>query len=184
MAQDTRTRILDAALSQFVARGVAAVAVTDLEKAAGLSPGSGSFYRHFRSKQDVLAVVVAREIDRAEARRSSIGPGSDLETEYGRALDALIAMRPLTALLVREGTMLPDIERIYEVLADGGARIDAADLRARMEAGAIPHRDADAVATAVMMSLVGYHLAEQFFGTPVGVDRARFVKALASLVGA
>jgi len=184
MAQDTRTRILDAALSQFVARGVAAVAVTDLEKAAGLSPGSGSFYRHFRSKQDVLAAVVAREIDRAEARRSPIGPGSDLETEYGRALDALVAMRPLIALLVREGTMLPDIERIYEVLADGGARIDAADLRARMEAGAIPHRDADAVATAVMMSLVGYHLAEQFFGTPVGVDRARFVKALASLVGA
>lgn len=184
MARDTRTRILDVALSQFVSRGVAAVAVTDLEKAAGLSPGSGSFYRHFRSKQDALAAVVAREIDRAEARRSSISPGTDLESEYGQTLDALVALRPLIALLVREGTTLPDIERIYKVLADGGARIDAADLRARMKAGAIPRRDADAVATAVMMSLVGYHLADQFFGTPVGVDRARFVKALASLVGA
>jgi AcrR family transcriptional regulator len=184
MARDTRTRILDSALSEFVARGVDAVAVTDLERAAGLSPGSGSFYRHFRSKRDALAAVVAREIDRAEARRSAAGPEADLEAEYTRALDALVAMRPLIALLVREGTTLPDIERIYEVLAEGGARIDAEDLRTRMQAGAIPERDADGVATAVMMSLVGYHLAEQFFGTPVRVDRARFVKALASLVGA
>lgn len=183
MARDTRTRILDAALSQFVARGVDAVAVTDLEKAAGLSPGSGSFYRHFRSKRDVLVAVVEREIERAEARRS-IGPDVDLEAEYSGALDALAAMRPLITLLVREGNTLPDIERIQEVLADGGARIDAEDLRARMKAGAIPERDADAVATAVMMSIVGYHLAEQFFGNPVGVDRDRFVKALASLVGA
>ncbi len=183
MGSDTRTRIIDAALAQFVGRGVDAVAVTDLEKAAGLSPGSGSFYRHFRSKRDVLAAVVAREIERAETRRSSFGPGADLESEYSRALDALVAMRPLIALLVREGTTLPDIERIYEVLADGGARIDADDLRARMKAGTIPERDADAVATAVMMSIVGYHLAEQFFGTPVGLDQDRFIKALASLVG-
>jgi hypothetical protein len=30
---------------------------------------------------------------------------------------------------------------------------------------------------------VGHHLAEQFFGTSPGVDRARFVAALADLVG-
>lgn len=183
MARDTRTRILDAALSQFARRGVDAVAVTDLEKAAGLSPGSGSFYRHFRSKRDVLAAVVARELERAEAGRSRSAPGTDLEAEYNAALDALVAMRPLIALLAREGTALPDVERIQEVLVEGGARIDADDLRARMEAGAIPRRDPEAVATAVLMSLVGYHLAERFFGGPVGVDRDRFVKALASLVG-
>ncbi len=183
MARDTRTRILDAALAHFVSRGVDAVAVTDLEEAAGLSAGSGSFYRHFRSKHDVLAAVVAREIDRAEARRAGTAPAGDLETEYFTALDSLDAMRPLIALLLREGTRLPDVERIHQVLAEGGARIDAEDLRARMAAGEIPDRDADAVATAVMMALVGYHLAEQFFGSPVGVDRARFINALASLVG-
>lgn len=184
MARDTRTRILDAALSQFVRRGVDAVAVTDLEKAAGLSPGSGSFYRHFRSKREVLTAVVARELERAGARRSRLAPGTDLATEYGHALDSLVAMRPLIALLMREGPALPDVERIQEVLAEGGARVDAEDLRARMNSGEIPGRDAEAVATAVMMSIVGYHLAEQFFGAPVGVDRDRFVKALASLVGA
>lgn len=182
MARDTKTRILDAALAQFMGRGVDAVAVTDLEEAAGLSAGSGSFYRHFRSKRDVLAAVVAREIDRAEARLSSETPAGDLESAYQHALDSLVAMRPLITLLVREGTRLPEVERIRKVLAEGGARIDADDLRVRMTAGTIPERDAEAVATAVMMSLVGYHLAEQFFGAPVGVDRTRFVNALASLV--
>lgn len=183
MARDTRTRLLDAALEQFVSRGVDAVAVTDLEHAAGLSAGSGSFYRHFRSKHDILAAVVAREIDRAEARLESVASGGDLTSQYADALDSLDAMRPLIGLLVREGTRLPGVDRIGQVLADGGARIDAEQLRARMAAGDIPDRDPDAVAAAVMMALVGYHLAEQFFGTPAGVDRGRFIAALASLVG-
>ncbi len=130
----------------------------------------------------MLAAVVAREVDRAEARRGWTAPAGDLASEYAFALDSLAAMQPLIALLVREGTQLPDVERIHQALAEGGARIGADDLRARMAAGEIPSRDADAVATAVMMALVGYHLAEQFFGSPVGVQRVRFVSALASLV--
>lgn len=183
MATDTRTRILDTALALFAARGVEAVTVTELEEGAGLSPGSGSFYRHFRSKDDVLAAVVAREVDRAEAMRLPAGGLADIEAEYRHALDTLDAMRPLLALLVREGARLPDVGRIRDVLAEGGARIDAGRLRSLMQAGEIPERDPDAVATVVMMALVGYHLAERFFGGPVGVDRDRFIVSLASLVG-
>lgn len=182
MAIDTRTRILDTALAQFAARGVDAVAVTDLEQGAGLSPGSGSFYRHFRSKEDVLGAVVAREVDRAEARRSTGAPGPDLAAEYAAALEALDALRPLIALLVRDGARLPHVDRIRAVLAEGGAHLDASHLRERMAAGQIPERDADGVATVVLFALVGHHLAEQFFGAPVGVDRIRFAAALASLV--
>jgi AcrR family transcriptional regulator len=183
MGRDTRTRILDTALALFAARGVEAVTVTELEEGAGLSPGSGSFYRHFASKQDVLAAAVAREIDRAEARRVPTAGTSDLGSEYRATLDALDDLRPLLALLVREGGRLPEVERIRGVLAEGGARIDAARLRDLMEAGTIPERDAEGVATAVMMALVGFHLAERFFGGPVGVDRDRLVATLASMVG-
>ncbi len=182
MATDTRTRILDTALAAFVARGVDGVAVTDIEQGAGLSPGSGSFYRHFKSKADVLAAVVAREVARAEQRRGGRLTEPDLAARYRSSLASLDEMRPLVALLIREGTRLPHLDRILTVLAEGGARLDAAWLAERMAAGDLPRRDADGVASVVLFALVGHHLAEQFFGHAVGVDRDRFAAALASLV--
>jgi AcrR family transcriptional regulator len=181
MARDTRDRLLDTALTQFASRGVEAVAVTDLEQGAGLSPGSGSFYRHFRSKEDVLAAVVDREVARAVERRST-APAGGLDAHYAWSLDNLDRMRALIALLVREGARLPHLDRVQTLLAEEGAHLDADDLRARMDRGEIPARDADAVAAVVLFALVGHHLAERFFGSTVGVDRARFAAALASLV--
>lgn len=181
MARDTRTRILDTALRLFVTRGSEGVAVTAIEEGAGLSPGSGSFYRHFRSKEDVLAAVVDREVDRAAARRVVPG-GPDLAADYLASLEALDALRPLVALLVREGTRLPHLDRVREVLAEQGARLDADRLAQRMTAGEIPVRDAEAAASVVLCALVGHHLAASFFGGPVGVDRDRFAAALAALV--
>lgn len=182
MARDTRDRILDTALRQFATRGVEAVAVTDLEEGAGLKPGSGSFYRHFRSKEDVLAAVVDREVERAEARRES-RPSGGLVEEYGGALRALDALRPLVALIVRDGARLPHLDRVRAVLAEGGVQLDAGRLQERMDAGEVRARDAVAVAAVVQMALVGHHLAEQVFGGGPGVDRERFVAALADLVG-
>jgi AcrR family transcriptional regulator len=182
VARDTRDRILDTALAQFVARGIDGVTVTDLEQGAGLSPGSGSFYRHFRSKDDVLSAVVDREIARALERREQEPAGGSLVEHYTWALDNLDRMRSLIALLVRDGARLPHLDRIQTVLAEGGSRIDASDLTARMARGEIPQRDADAVAAVVLMAVVGHHLAERFFGAPVGVDRQRFAAALAALV--
>lgn len=182
MARDTRERILDTALAQFVARGVDGVTVTDLEQGAGLSAGSGSFYRHFRSKDDVLAAVVDREVERAQDRRAQEPAGGTLVEHYAWALDNLDRMRTLIALLVRDGARLPHLDRVRSVLAEGGSRLDAADLAARMERGEIPVRDPDGVASVVLFAVVGHHLAERFFGAPVGVDRQRFAAALASLV--
>ena len=53
----TRTRLLDAALSVIRKQGYAATTVDDICKAAGLS--KGSFFHHFASKED-LAVASAR----------------------------------------------------------------------------------------------------------------------------
>lgn len=181
MARDTRTRILDTALRLFVARGVEAVAVTEIEQGAGLSPGSGSFYRHFRSKDDVLAAVVDREIDRA-AKARVVASAGDLADGYARSLESLERLGPLVALLLRDGSRLPHRDRIREVLSETGAHLDAEGLQARMDAGEIPARDAEAVAVVVQMALIGHHLARRFFGGPVGVDQDRFVAALASLV--
>ncbi len=57
---DTRTRLKEAALSLFLARGYGKTTIGAIEKAAGLAPRAGGFYRHFESKEALL-VAIARE---------------------------------------------------------------------------------------------------------------------------
>ena len=193
MAKGTRDRILDASLRLFAHRGVDGTNVTDIEAESGLSPGSGSFYRHFRSKEDVLEAVVDREIDQARKRRESAPPPDavpagdvrvTLAVEFAEALAGLERMRHLIALLGRERDRMPDLApRINEVMVEGGLRVGAERIQSRSDAGQIPERDAEGVASVVMSALVGFHLASQFFrGVPNPVDRARFVSSLVDLV--
>src|SRR4051812_40543251 len=62
--KNTRERIMAVALDLFAERGVQGTPVTAIEAAAGLSPGSGSFYRHFRDRAELLTAVVEQEIAR------------------------------------------------------------------------------------------------------------------------
>lgn len=66
----TRQKLIDAGLDLFSTIGVEGVSVSDLEKAVGLKPGTGSFYRHFTDKDALLEAVIEQEIDDAKARRA------------------------------------------------------------------------------------------------------------------
>ncbi len=66
MTIPTRERIIEEALRLFAEKGYSATAVSEIEAAAGLSPGAGGLYRHFRSKEEVLAAAV-----RAHAARTT-----------------------------------------------------------------------------------------------------------------
>lgn len=189
----TRDRILDASLRLFASRGVGGTNVTDIESQSGLSPGSGSFYRHFRSKEDVLEAVVDREIDGVRKRRESapslvVAPAGDprvtLAVEFTESLEGLDRMRHLIALLGRERERMPDLApRINEVMVEGGLRWSAERIQSRIDAGQLPRRDVEGLASVVMSALVGFHLANQFFrGVSSSVDRARFVSSLVDLV--
>src|SRR5688500_13840175 len=110
MATPTKERILDAAWQLFVQHGFAGTTVTQIEAAASLAAGSGSFYRHFRSKEDVLQAVVDRAVERADADRD-VGPalsdtGGDvrvaLAMEFQRRLGNLRRLHPLIRLVQRE----------------------------------------------------------------------------------
>ena len=43
--------------------------VAQIEAAAGLSPGAGGLYHHFRSKEEVLAAGIERQLARLDALR-------------------------------------------------------------------------------------------------------------------
>lgn len=65
----TRDRLVTEAMRLFSVKGFAATSVSQIEAAAGLAPGSGALYRHFRSKDALLAAGIDRQLDRRRAMR-------------------------------------------------------------------------------------------------------------------
>src|SRR5262245_35719211 len=54
----TRERLMTVAMRLFAEHGFAGTTVGDIEDAAGLTRRGGAFYRHFRSKEDILSASV------------------------------------------------------------------------------------------------------------------------------
>jgi AcrR family transcriptional regulator len=54
--RETRTRLLDATLRLLAEKGMNSVAINDITEAADV--GSGSFYNHFESKEEIFATLV------------------------------------------------------------------------------------------------------------------------------
>jgi len=59
---DTRAKIREAALKLFVEKGFAGTTIADIERAAGLAPRSGGFYRHFASKVELAVEIGEKSI--------------------------------------------------------------------------------------------------------------------------
>lgn len=189
MPSTTRERILDAALELIQQHGYGGTAVTDIEELAGLSPGSGSFYRHFRSKEEVFREVLERELARAQRHREAFerGPVADprdaLTRRLVQQLDYLTQVRPLINLLAREHGRFPDLtRRIRDVLVDQGIAEEAEHLTRDLPSGP-GHDDPHALLAVVVSALTGYQLSRDFFGRPpADVAPDRFAAALAALV--
>lgn len=196
--ESRRERILAEGMRLFGEQGYAATSVAQIEEAAGLSPGSGSLYKHFRSKQELLAAGLDRLLASGPpAPRSGQQPGEldDMlavavrsgfdRLEHDRDLNR-VAFRGLTAfpeLLRRFGT--EEVQRIEQETAQllAGAASEAAD-----DHGSDPADDHDweAVATVLQGATAHYWLLEDLFGGehPTGVSRERFIAALVGLATA
>jgi AcrR family transcriptional regulator len=68
-SSSTRERILDAAMHLFGEQGYRGTSVVQIEKAAGLTPGAGGIYHHFRTKEAVLVAGIERHLARLNALR-------------------------------------------------------------------------------------------------------------------
>ena len=192
MSAPTRVRILDAAWKLFLRQGFRGTTVTQIEAAAKLSPGSGSFYRHFRSKKDVLRAVVDREVERIDAARD-LGPephetggdvGAALAQDLRQRLDNFRRIQPLMMLIGREREHLgASRENLGQLLVARNLQLRSRRLENWMEAGVIPANDPDALAAIVLCALTGYHLSQSFFGRPLGgLTAEAFVTTLVDFV--
>jgi AcrR family transcriptional regulator len=178
---NTRTRILIESLRLFSVQGYKGTTIAEIEKAAGLSPGSGALYTHFRSKSEVLETVVDAAIERAGRAFElfdSILKGSIDEQLHlvARATFLLLdSSVDLVKLLFKEADTFPDLlARLRESAFDPGY-VWMADW-VRRTAPSADDVDAEAVAAVAIGSLMNYWLQTRLLGTPpMGLERERFV---------
>lgn len=186
--KNTRERIMAVALDLFADRGVLGTPVTAIEAAAGLSPGSGSFYRHFKDRQELLVAVVEREMTRVA--KLPVDPSatdgtrvSELAAQLRNDLDFLGELRRLIAILFWERGKAPHVaERVRTLMVERGVELGIADLLLT-EPTATVQADPAAAATVMMCAMVGYFLNVEYFGSPpADVDPERFTQSLARLL--
>ena len=184
MAAGTRIRIMIEALRLFGEQGFSATSVAQIELAAGLSPGSGGLYKHFASKDELLAAAIRERIEnRGELLQTMTEPPRmpaeqlllaiasqglarlDDERDLNRVLVRDLATRPELLRYFRERELQVTHAALVEVLTGLGAADPAA-------LGAI-----------LIDALSHYWLMADLFGNehPLGISRERYLAALAHL---
>ena len=176
MAVRTRARILDAALDLFVEVGFQGTTISEVERRVGLAAGTGSFYRHFPSKEALLQAAVEREVERchaeiAEARASLPEIDDAVERRVfmlGLALRDVQRFDRLIRLMLAEGERVPELRDVITTA------LQAPNPQ-------VPWND-DPTTAVVLAALGGYHLFSTVQGRPFqGVAEDEFLAALAAL---
>ncbi|MDO5697114.1 MAG: helix-turn-helix domain-containing protein [Dermatophilus congolensis] len=103
-----REQILDTAVAMFRERGYGGVSMADIAEAVGVTPSAS--YRHFTSKEELLATAVDRAGERLVLGLStSLADASDAQD----AIDALIRTYVWDALVNRDSTAVCVTERYH-----------------------------------------------------------------------
>jgi AcrR family transcriptional regulator len=104
----TKERLVIEGMRLFSEQGYQATSITQIEKAAGLVPGCGALYNHFKTKDALLIAGIDRQLDRRRAMHdiSALFAGQgDLRTEL------TLLGRYLTSVLDQESELLQVVAR-------------------------------------------------------------------------
>jgi TetR/AcrR family transcriptional regulator, transcriptional repressor for nem operon len=156
-AAATRQRIIKAAAAEFRQNGIAGTGLSDLMAAAGLT--HGGFYRHFDSKDQIVAEACTAAVESLVAQLAASASGKSPQ----RGLKTIVASYLSAAHRDQPADGCP--------LAALGSEMARADERTR------------AAATQALLKLVGV-IASQFGNTRPDVARRRALVAAATMIGA
>ena len=177
MSTSTRDRIIDEAMHLFSEQGYAATSIAKIEAAAGLSPGAGGLYHHFKSKQDVLAAGIERNLGRLDALRDIqrvLAPLNDLKAELTLTarfvLTELDSESELLRILASDARNRPQLlTAAVEELVNSTFTGFAAWIGERAERPFAPEQAA-ATAAFGLGSLLSTRLLRDVLGIPAPVD--------------
>jgi AcrR family transcriptional regulator len=168
----TRDRVLTEAMRLFGEQGYQATSITQIEAAAGLAPGSGALYHHFKSKEALLEAGIDRQLDRRRAMhdiRTLFAGLGDLRIELtmlGRfvltVLDEEAQLLQIAARTPPEQS--PRLNNAYAALIDG-LYAEVADW-IKGWAPEIGNQDARAIAAIGVNALLGKRATSTVFRAP------------------
>jgi AcrR family transcriptional regulator len=191
-----RQRVLSAAMRLFGVQGYSGTTISQIESAAGLSPGSGALYRHFPSKRAILeAGITAAIAEPAELGALVENPAelADLPLEQRLVVVARAGLvrlrdqRDLNRLVLRDLARFDDLLALVRDQEIGRFYAAfAAWLASQPEAAARPGDvDWEAVAMVLMGSVSHYWIMVDTLGRhPVAIDEERYLAAAARLAAA
>lgn len=184
-----RERILREAIRLFAERGYDRTSVPDIQEAAGLSRGSGALYKHFSSKEDLLATAIEQFVGTARAGRAeleetapSVDQGS-MRLVRGM-LEKLGANRDVLRILWRDLEHFPELKASARSEIMQSTYIAVADwLRKRQRQGELRPHDSEAVAAVIVGSVAMFRVFEAIWGErAIDISDERFASAWSDLL--
>jgi AcrR family transcriptional regulator len=122
-----RSRLLDAAVELFKARGAAGASVAEIAAAAGAYPSQVTYY--FRTKEALFVEAACREVLYVARQAELAAAGATSGSDYNRRLVGTVIGSPGLALFVealsltrRRQDLAPLVERTFERLHGEGDR--------------------------------------------------------------
>ena len=180
----TARRLITEGLRLFVECGFNGTPIVKLEAAAGLAPGSGAFYKHFKSKAALLAAAV--EDAAANTHIGAVAFDSLEET----------SVEDQARFIARGAWLLFDAHRDLMLVLNNDVAANAAlgpERRSRwltagpdLVAGWLRTTDQrlddpDATSLALLDALTAYWFQLQTSSAPNGIDEERFLRAWIAL---
>lgn len=152
---ETRKRIIATAAELFLERGLAATGIADVMAAAGLT--QGGFYRHFESKEQLIAEASAAAFDLGFERLGEAVAGLPAREALSRAVHMYLfqRQRPGSRLcpLAHLASELPHTDGNVKSVVDIGHR-RTVDFMARL-LQQLDLDDQDGVAEAIVSTMLG-----------------------------
>jgi AcrR family transcriptional regulator len=178
----TRDRLLDAAMALFARQGYASTSIADIQRACGLSPGSGALYKHFPSKKALLQEGARRHMAHMIAMREAYDRDrpADVQGALRRGAeqiwDSIENSTELLRVMFREPEALDEmVDEVWATVATAAYQRVGRALAAAKGAGMSPVEDSQATATVLVAALAYVPIAQLLIGhTPGNIDAEQF----------
>ncbi|MDQ4142761.1 MAG: TetR/AcrR family transcriptional regulator [Actinomycetota bacterium] len=188
--RSTRERLLEAGLRLFAERGFRGTTVGEVEAAAGLAPRAGALYKHFGSKEELLAAAVERRLVELQTLERVIDllPLGDLRAELTLlcrwSLGEIDHQRELMLVFEKDGDSLSEFRDRFYALGDLSYRVGVEYIRRTIkDHEPMAGLDADALAVICINALVNHRRCLWTFKrNPLELDDERVVTNLVEIL--